>query len=323
MLHIVDTSTHFSAAIFVNAHTTEHIWHCFLAAWAAAYTGYPNRVRVDQQSAFTSREFEKLCSDAGIEVQLSGVQSHNALGVGERYHEHLKRIFRKVMEDEPDLPEEIALQLSVKAMNDTVNPEGLVPSLLLFGTVPRFEPHSSRLPNHEARMRAMTVARREMDDVTARLKLQRALRSKLPPATEYVIRPGDNVYAYDERTKRYNGPFRVNKTFERNAWIQREDGERQYSTDRLLPTNVANGTHFIESLGNAIHHLCNKDNCHPRVFLTEVLPPNDSRSDTPEFVQAKEKELAGLLEKGTYEVVYQDDIPDDSNILGGRFVLSI
>ena len=58
------------------------------------------------------------------------------------------------MEDEPHIPLEISLQLSVKAMNDTVNPEGMIPSLLVFGTVPRFDPPSSQLPDHDTQMRA-------------------------------------------------------------------------------------------------------------------------------------------------------------------------
>ena len=68
VLHIIDTSTHFCAAIFIEGQSTKDIWYCFIVTWATAYTGYPNCVRVDQQAAFTSYEFSKLCADAGIEV---------------------------------------------------------------------------------------------------------------------------------------------------------------------------------------------------------------------------------------------------------------
>lgn len=81
-------------------------------------------------------------------MQLSGVHSYSAIGIGERYHTPLRRIFLEVCEDVPDLDHHIALQLNVKAMNDTMGHEGLVPSLLVSGTLPRFGPHSTPLLKH-------------------------------------------------------------------------------------------------------------------------------------------------------------------------------
>jgi hypothetical protein len=59
------------------------------------------------------------------------------LTVGERYHDPLRRIYRKLRHDFPNLSESLAHSLANKAMNDTVGPEGLVPTLLVFGRVPR------------------------------------------------------------------------------------------------------------------------------------------------------------------------------------------
>lgn len=41
------------------------------------------------------------------------------------------------------------------------------------------------------------------------------------------------------------------------------------------------------------------------------------------FDSAKAKELSGLAERGVYEIVCREDVPDDANVLGGRFVLAI
>lgn len=169
-LHVVDDMSididnHFSAAIFLPSKSTKDIWHCFIVCWAATYVGYPDKFRVEQESVFTGKEFNELSKAAGIEVQLSGVESHNAIGVGERYHDPLRRIFLRIFEDVPDIDQNIALQLAVKAMNDTVGPEGLVPSLLVFGTLPRFTPHTTPLISHSDRMEAMDIARLEMADI--------------------------------------------------------------------------------------------------------------------------------------------------------------
>jgi hypothetical protein len=83
---------------------------------------------------------------------------------GERYHDPLRRIHRKVRPEFPTTTEHLALSLSNKAMNDTVGPEGLVPTLLVFGIIPRSSASGS-LPNQHDRMLAMDSARRDMDTI--------------------------------------------------------------------------------------------------------------------------------------------------------------
>lgn len=102
-LHVVDTHTHFSAAIFIPTKSTKDIWNAFIACWASAYVGYPDIFRLDQESAFTGRELFELASSAGFEVKLFGIQSHNAIGVGERYHARLRNILLHICEDVPDI----------------------------------------------------------------------------------------------------------------------------------------------------------------------------------------------------------------------------
>ncbi len=46
-------------------------------------------------------------------------------------------MFREIKLDYPPADRELVLQFSVKAMNDTVGPEGLLPSALVFGELPK------------------------------------------------------------------------------------------------------------------------------------------------------------------------------------------
>lgn len=54
-----------------------------------------------------------------------------------------------------------------------------------------------------------------MATISARLRVQEALRSKLPPSTHYLISPGDMVFVYreDKSSPRasgaWQGPFTV------------------------------------------------------------------------------------------------------------------
>ena len=327
VLHVVDTSTHFSAAIFLPSKSTVDIWHAFLACWSTAYVGHPDVIRLDQESSFMSKEFEQLAHKNGIHLQVSGVQSHNAIGPGERYHAPLRRIFNRIYEDIPQIDRHLALQLAVKAMNDTVGPEGLVPTLLVFGTLPRFPPLSPTLPGHENRMKAMASARQEMADITAKLKIQLALRARVPPAAMYNITPGENVFIHDEKSKKWLGPYPVSKTFNKAVWVNRPDGERQYSLDHCLPVAEATGLNLIHHVHSSLAKFApsgrNTDVSDFIIHITKVLEPGDPRQQEEAFQKAIEKEIAGLQENEVYEVVDRDTIPANSNILGGRFVLSI
>ena len=51
----------------------------------------------------------------------------------ERYYIVLRRAYQIVSEELPDLDKEMALQMAVKAVNDIIGPNGLIPILLVFG----------------------------------------------------------------------------------------------------------------------------------------------------------------------------------------------
>jgi len=59
------------------------------------------------------------------------------------------------------------------------------------------------------------------------------------------------------------------------------------------------------------------------LLLTEVLHTADKRQNNDKFLNAKMNELAGLAKRGVFKIVWKEEIPDNANVLGSRFVLSI
>lgn len=62
-----------------------------------------------------------MLQGAGIKCQPSGVESHNAIGSGERYHSYLRRVFDKFHADTADISAEHAPTVAVKAVKDTAD----------------------------------------------------------------------------------------------------------------------------------------------------------------------------------------------------------
>lgn len=91
------------------------------------------------------------------------------------------------------------LRLSIKAINDTMGPEVLVPSFLVFGVIPSLPVINKPLPNQGERMAALSLVRAKMATITEELKTAQALRSELSPATHFSFSAGDEVRVYKER----------------------------------------------------------------------------------------------------------------------------
>ena len=114
------------------------------------YIGYPDIISADQGPQFRSKYWRTAAKMSEIELKLSVVESHNAINVGETYYEFLRRIFNKAKAGNPERCDEDFLVLLTKALNDTAGPNGLVPTLLVFGVLPRIPFVSSELSSRES-----------------------------------------------------------------------------------------------------------------------------------------------------------------------------
>jgi len=331
-LHIVDIETHFSAASFLKQQTVESVWDAFITCWASLYTGFPMKLRVDQGSSFTSVRWTKRCEHVGTIVQTSGVESHNSIGNGERYHAPLRRIFNKVKYENPKMDRNVALKLAVKACNDTLGPEGLVPSVLVFGCMPRFPSVDSTIPAQKERMLALQEARKEMATITAELRLKKALLSKVPRNADLTVETGDMVRIYRETDKKYIGPFPVIRMDGKQVYVIQNDREVQYSLHQILPAvkydSMVNGTYVTDILRAVTPSLKSsiktKDtDSTAKVMITEILHRSDPRTQTPEAAIARRKEIENLVRRGTWELVLEEQVPPDANVISGSFVITI
>jgi len=60
------------------------------------YASYPEKLHLEQGKNFQSHVWRQMMRDAGVAPLEFGVESHNYLGVGRRYHSMLRHIFRLI-----------------------------------------------------------------------------------------------------------------------------------------------------------------------------------------------------------------------------------
>ena len=321
ILHVVDTHTGYQNVGLPKSLSAQHVWEAFLEAWVTVYVGMPNRIRADQGSVLTSKFWDDVTALHGVELQFSGVESHNSIGIGERYHAPLRRVFRVIRSQYPNLDPEIALRLAVKASNDTLGPDGYVPSRLVYGVDPALPVVNARHPAQRERMEALDTAKREMATITAENRIKQALRSKLPPATRYDIQPGDNVLVYREKEKEWMGPHRVARICKKEVFVDWEGKEKHFNLAQVLPMPREQENRELKRLLQGMEQF--KSNPPPGIFITETLHPADPRGQSALFDHAKAMELEGLARSRVYEIVLKEDVPKTANVLGGRFVLTV
>lgn len=98
-LHIVVAGTTYNAAVFLQAQDAASVWNAFVKGWSRLYIGDPERILADQGSVFRSDMFGTLYQEHDIRLEFTGTESHNSLGVGERYHDPLRRTYMKLRAD--------------------------------------------------------------------------------------------------------------------------------------------------------------------------------------------------------------------------------
>jgi Reverse transcriptase (RNA-dependent DNA polymerase) len=318
-LHIVDMDTHFHAASFLRSVSTDDVWDAIIRNWANTYAGFPESMLTDQGSQLMSARFKEFALHFGIDMRHTPIESHNSNGLVERYHGPLRRTYEKVRLDYGGISDELALSCAVLAANQTLGPEGIVPVTLVLGIIPRI---STRLPNQPERVQAMIGAREEMRKLMAKAKVARALKRAVPPAADQFYAVGDRVLVFREEPEGFTGPFRIEHVDHKTIYIRDGNQTKAFSRAQVKPYREIThhreaATEVVAKIGSAVAQ------DFQTTYVTEVLSPNDQRSNDPKMNQAKKREIKGLLERGTFRIILKSEIPQGANVLGGRYVLVI
>lgn len=133
-------------------------------------------------------------------MQASNIEGKNATGVGEWYHTPPRRVCNVPGLYAPYLALELALRLATEAIKDTMAPNGLVPSLLLYGPLPRF-PSQSKSPSQADHRSTVGAALSDTSQSACDTRVNRALRSHLPIPARLLIRPGRTFLVYLESSR--------------------------------------------------------------------------------------------------------------------------
>jgi hypothetical protein len=134
-----------------------------------------------------NNEFVNNARILAIEIEEISVKAHHLIGKIERYYGPIRRAFEIITADlNNDVTPDNALQMAIKAVNDTAGPNGLVPTLLMFETYPRLSPSSPPFPSITARAAAVRKAMAEVRKLKAERQVAEAFATRNGPSVAKV-----------------------------------------------------------------------------------------------------------------------------------------
>lgn len=210
VLSIVDRDTRFVVCKFMPSNTdvkAQDVWRVLQEAWALTYLGWPDTLRHDRGVQFVATQLQTAAAEVGMRCVTVGVEAANAMGIGERIHGPIRRIFEKIKSENSEVDDDaFILHAACKAFNDCNGVDGLVPTLLVFGAYPKIPlPNSAdhALPQR-LRMRILDAARLEYQAIVDAARLDLASKPGVPtPSLPVGLTHGTSVVVYRGTTNRW------------------------------------------------------------------------------------------------------------------------
>jgi hypothetical protein len=120
----------------------------------------------------------------GTKMKIVPIEAHNSVGIVERYHRPVRRAYQIITTEIPDIDKDAALQIAFKAINDSAGPDGLVPTLFVYGAYFRISEFDIPAPTVTQRAIAIKKAIAELSKLRAKRQVADALHTRNGPNTD-------------------------------------------------------------------------------------------------------------------------------------------
>ena len=214
ILHIIDSSTRYSAARMISTKAKEVVVQNIFMMWIC-YFGRPKRIMSDNGGEFSNDTLREMGEKLGIEIITSPAESPFSNGIVERHNKTLYEVTMKTLEDTA-CGHEIALAWGVSSKNSLYNIDGFSPNQLVLGnniSLPSLL--SDELPALETttsseivrkNLEALHSARENFIRAENSHKIRRALKAKTRTFADVNFQNGDKVYYKRMNVIGWKGP---------------------------------------------------------------------------------------------------------------------
>jgi hypothetical protein len=94
-------------------------------------------ITADADKQFVAREFKQYADNMRITIKTVFVETHHSIEMMKRYHESLRRMYAIITIEISSIDFEITLQMTFKIINDSIELDELIFTLLMFDVYSR------------------------------------------------------------------------------------------------------------------------------------------------------------------------------------------
>lgn len=327
ILHIVDEATRFQAARWLQNMTSQHVWNTLRTCWIDSYLGPPDIITHDAGTNFTSQEFQQSAESLSIRTKEVPVEAAASMSIVERYHKPLRRAYQVIKDEIEGIDKVTALQMAVKAINDTAGYDGIVPTLLVFGAFPRMTHLDPPAPTIAQRATAIKKAMAEITKLRMQRQVTDALRTRNGPSTDdtHAIPLGSDVLVWRIHEKSWNGPYKLLAIEGETATIELPHGPIAFRTTNIKRYTSDNNTDQAQAQheqqeDSQINQRPTRTHRPPARYRADIMIADTMDKPRPDFTSSRQKELDGLIKTGVFEFIKATDIPATTRIFNSRFL---
>jgi hypothetical protein len=188
----------------------------------------------------------------GIKVKIVPVKAHNSIGIVERYHGPIRRAYLIITTEIQGIDKDMALQMAFKAINDTAGPDGLVPTLLVYGALPRMVEYDAPSPTVTQRSAALRKAMAEIQKLRAKRQVTDALNTRNGPSTTDIhdLTLNSDVLVWREgntgQPGSWEGPYRLVAMNNESCVLALPHGNTTFRSTSVKPFNVLDNQTEVE-----------------------------------------------------------------------------
>jgi hypothetical protein len=142
--------------------TVRHVWDQLRVCWINTYLESFDLITSDANKQFIAREFKQYAANINIRINIVFIETHHLIKMIEWYHEFLRRVYAIIVAKMSEIDSNSILQMTFKTLNDSINLDDLILTLLVFDAYSRMIEMNASLSTITQRFIAM---RRTINEV--------------------------------------------------------------------------------------------------------------------------------------------------------------
>jgi hypothetical protein len=137
ILHLMNEAIRFQANRWLKDISVKHVWDQLRSCWIDIYLRSSDLITTDADKQFVTKKFKQYANNMKIVVKTIFVETHHSIEMMKRYHDSLRRIYAKITIEISNIDFEIILQMTFKIINDSIEFDELIFTLLMFDVYSR------------------------------------------------------------------------------------------------------------------------------------------------------------------------------------------